>query len=59
MLLVDKIEKISKNNIQNYVNHKLTWGGIYLLNKETIYKRLLISIRETTERANSNISVFA
>ena len=60
MLLVDKNEKISKKDVQVYVNQKLTWGGgIYLLNKETICKGLLISIRETTERANSDISVFA
>ena len=34
MLAVDKTKKISKNNVQKYVNQKLTRGGIYLLNKK-------------------------
>ena len=59
MLTVYNNKKISENNIQKHVNYRLTWGVFYLLKKEIIYKRLLISIRETTERANSNISVFA
>lgn len=60
MLYVDKTKKISKKNIQTFVNQKLTrGGGIYLLNKKTIYKRLLINLEQTTEITNSNISTFA
>ena len=44
MLAVDKTKKISKNNVQKYVNQKLTRGGIYLLNKEINCNRLLINI---------------
>lgn len=59
MLYVDKTKKISKKSIQAFVNQKLTRGGIYLLNKKTIYKRLLINLEQTTEITNSNISTFA
>lgn len=60
MLHVDKTKKISKKRIQMFVNQMLTWGGAtYLLNKETIYKRLLINLKQTTEITNSNISAFA
>ena len=48
MLLVDKTKKISKNNVQKYVNQMLTRGGIYLVNKETKYNRLLINLKQTT-----------
>ena len=47
MLTVDK----SRKNNQIYVNHKLTGGGIYLLNKEINDSRLLISFSKT---ANNN-----
>ena len=30
MLLVDKNEKISKKDVQMYVNQKLTWGGAFI-----------------------------
>ena len=33
MLLVDKNEKISKKDVQVYVNQKLTWGGGHLFTK--------------------------
>ena len=59
MLLVDKSKKISKNNNQKYVNQKLTWGGIYLLNKKTNCNRLFINLKQTTERTNRNISDFS
>ena len=37
-----------KNN-KKIVNQKLTRGGIYLLNKETKYNRLLINLKQATD----------
>ena len=59
MLTVDKTKKMSKKDVQKCVNQKLTRGGIYLLDKKTKCKGLLINLKQTTEITNRSISIFS
>ena len=59
MLLVDKSEKISKNNVQKHINQKLTGVGLYLFYNGLDNSNILINLKQTTKITNRNIRAFS
>ena len=59
MLLVDKSEKISKNNVQKHINQKLTGVGLYLFCNSLDNSNILINLKQTTKITNRNIRFFS
>lgn len=47
-----------KNN-KRIVNHKLTWGGLYLFYNGLDSNNILINLKQTMEKTNRNISIFS
>ena len=59
MLTMDKSMKTGKNNVQKYINQKLTGGGLYLFCNSLDSNNVLKNLKQTTKITNRNIRVFA
>lgn len=59
MLTMDKSMKTGKNNVQKYINRKLTGVGLYLFCNSLDNSNILINLKQTMKITNRNIRAFS
>lgn len=59
MLTMDKSMKTGKNNVQKYINQKLTGVGLYLFCNSLDNSNILINLKQTMKITNRNIRAFS
>ena len=59
MLTMDKSMKTGKNNVQKYINQKLTGVGLYLFCNSLDNSNILINLKQTMKITNRSISIFS
>ena len=59
MLTMDKSMKTGKNNVQKYINQKLTGVELYLFCNSLDNSNILINLKQTMKITNRSISIFS